>query len=273
MTDNRDEPDKYLFSGAVLEPYTFLLLWADSSEGALGFKLDNEGGEVGLRGPDGQMSVVTYGVPSADFSVARSSDCCEGSACLGWSFRGTPGTTNDPTTTVVPYVSTGSTWKYLDTGVDPGADWVSPTFDDSAWLGGAGPLGYGDTHQVTVLGYGGVDTTKYTTAWFRLTFDNPVAPVPLALTAGVLRDDGAVVYLNGSEVWRTNMPDGVVTADTIASTSAGSGDETAYWEGSLDPAVLLPGTNTLAVEVHQFSRDSSDLGFDLTLTATFAGAL
>jgi hypothetical protein len=39
-----------------------------------------------------------------------------------------------------------------------------------------------------------------------------------------------------------------------------------HWERRwLDPSALRPGRNTLAVEVHQSSRASSDLSFDLRL--------
>jgi hypothetical protein len=81
----------------------------------------------------------------------------------------------------------------------------------------------------------------------------------------LLRDDGAVVYLNGVEVARSNLPSGTLTDATLASASVGAPDETTYWSYSIDPALLQSGSNTLAVELHQASVDSSDLGFDLTL--------
>ncbi len=67
---------------------------------------------------------------------------------------------------LVPF---GDTWNYLDTGVDPGATWTDAGFDDSAWLAGAGELGYGDS-QATEIGYGGDSANKHITSWFRRTF-------------------------------------------------------------------------------------------------------
>ena len=39
-----------------------------------------------------------------------------------------------------------------------------------------------------------------------------------------MRDDGAVVYLNGTEVFRSNMPTGTITYTTLASTTVGGTD-------------------------------------------------
>ena len=40
-----------------------------------------------------------------------------------------------------------------------------------------------------------------------------------ALSLKLLRDDGAVVYLNGTEVYRNNMPSGSISSSTLASSS------------------------------------------------------
>lgn len=270
ITDDRLEPDKHMFEGGLVIPARgYEVLWADEwpSRGIdhLGFKLDVEGGEIALYAPDGRGSIVTYGPMSADFSVARVPDCCTGDACFAYDFRGSPGASNvEPVYADVPLLAAGSTWKYWDAGTSPGDGWASAGFDDSAWAIGAGPLGYGDTHQVTTIGYGGVDAAKHITTWFRTTVDAPAITLA-TLTIGLLRDDGAVVYLNGVEVVRDNLPEGEITAATLASGSVGSADETAYWEYELDPAAIQGGTNTIAVELHQAASTSSDLGFDLSL--------
>src|SRR6266496_4393275 len=58
-------------------------------------------------------------------------------------------------------ITSGATWKYLDTGVDPGTAWRGPGFDDSSWASGAAQLGFGDGDEVTVIRSGIV------TAYFR----------------------------------------------------------------------------------------------------------
>ena len=79
----------------------------------------------------------------------------------------------------------------------------------------------------------------------------------------LLRDDGAVVYLNSNEVFRSNMPGGVIGYRTLASAAVGGGDELAWYSTNVSPARLTAGLNVLAVEIHQNSTNSSDLGFDL----------
>ena len=122
------------------------------------------------------------------------------------------------------------------------------------------------SHQVTTVSYGGVDTAKYITTWFRTTFDAPPRALD-TLTLSLLRDDGARIYLNGSEIVRDNLPEGDLTDDTLSTASVGGADETAYWSFTLDPTLVETGSNTLAVEIHQSAADSSDLGFDLALEA------
>ena len=63
-----------------------------------------------------------------------------------------------------------------------------------------------------------------------------------------MRDDGAVVYLNGVEVHRANMPGGAVSFTTAASTALGGADESTFFETALSPSALVEGTNVLAVE-------------------------
>ncbi len=82
----------------------------------------------------------------------------------------------------------------------------------------------------------------------------------------MIRDDGAVVYLNGVEVYRDNMPSGPVDSETLASSGVTGGAEAAWVVVTLPVAAIVSGENVLAVEVHQVHRTSSDLSFDATLT-------
>jgi len=84
----------------------------------------------------------------------------------------------------------------------------------------------------------------------------------------VLRDDGAIAFLNGVEVFRSNMPVGAVNYLTYAPTVAAGADETTtFYATNVSPALLVNGTNVLAVEIHQSNATSTDLSFDLELTA------
>ena len=101
-------------------------------------------------------------------------------------------------------VAAGSVWKYRDDGSDQGTAWRAATFDDAAWASGPAQLGYGDGDEATLVGFGGNPNAKYVTTYFRRTFtvSNPASFASLHLR--LLRDDGAVVYVNGAEVFRSN---------------------------------------------------------------------
>lgn len=172
-----------------------------------------------------------------------------------------------PANTLV-LVDRGAAWRYLDTGVNPPATWFSRAFNDNAWLGGIAQFGYGDGDEATVVSYGSSAVNKFITTYFRHTFNLASTSSIRALTLRLLRDDGAVVYLNGVEVFRSNMPAGPLTYTTPALGAVPPSDENNfYYSVALDPARLLNGANVLAVEVHQSAATSSDLSFDLQLLA------
>src|SRR6476646_6199368 len=121
-------------------------------------------------------------------------------------------------------VPAGSVWKYRDDGSDQGTAWRAVAFDDAAWASGPAQLGYGDGDEATLVGFGGNPSAKYVTTYFRRTFSvsNPASVASLHLR--LLRDDGAVVYVNGAEVFRSNMPAGTIGYATLASTAIGGVD-------------------------------------------------
>ena len=158
-----------------------------------------------------------------------------------------------------------SAWRYLDTGVDPGATWTNLGFNDATWTTGLAQLGYGEGDETTVIGFGPDINNRHITSWFRHAWlvDDPGAFSSLQLR--LLRDDGAVVYLNGTEVARQNMPAGSITAVTLASAAVGGADETTFFNTSVSAGALVAGTNIIAVEIHQATTNSSDVSFDLQL--------
>jgi hypothetical protein len=162
-------------------------------------------------------------------------------------------------------VPTGSTWKYLDDGSDKGTLWREAGFDDSGWSSGLAQLGYGDGDESTVLGFGPDPNNKFITTYFRHTFNVSDPSQFNYLHLRLLRDDGAVVYLNGAEIKISNMPDVTIGFLTRATSGVANGAEDTYYEDYLSGSYLSPGTNVLAVEIHQVSGTSSDISFDLEL--------
>ncbi len=174
-------------------------------------------------------------------------------------------------------VNEGATWKYLDNGTNQGTAWSGTAFDDSAWASGPAELGYGDGDEATLVDCGpndpGCTSANYITTYFRHTFDVPDSSLFSGLNLRLLRDDGAVVYLNGVEIWRTNMPAGSVTYTTLASSAVGGTDETTFYSpAALLANTLVDGANVLAVEIHQSGAASSDISFDLELTGVPSGS-
>ncbi|MDQ3061910.1 MAG: fibronectin type III domain-containing protein, partial [Acidobacteriota bacterium] len=111
---------------------------------------------------------------------------------------------------------------------------------------------------------------KYITTYFRKSFNFNGQTDFNNLTLDILRDDGAVVYLNGAEVYRTNMPSGAIGYRTTATTAIGGTDETTFLQTTVSPSLLVAGNNVLAVEIHQANATSSDISFDFDLVGQTA---
>ena len=163
-------------------------------------------------------------------------------------------------------IGAGATWKYLDNNTRP-ANWETSGFNDASWSSGSAVLGYGTITGSTVsttVSYGSNSSAKYPTTYFRKTF-NTTASFAGGLDLELLCDDGAIVYINGTEVLRYNMPSSGVGHTTYASSTISGSDEGDYTTYNVSASVLVSGTNTVAVEVHNRSGSSSDLGFDLSI--------
>gem|GEM_PF-3656690 len=164
-----------------------------------------------------------------------------------------------------PLIPTGAVWKFLDNGTDQGTAWQGNLFDDSGWSQGAAQLGYGDGDEATMVGFGPDSANKFITTYFRRLFLVPSTNDILSLKARILQDDGAVVYLNGTEVFRGNLPTGAIASSTRAILSV----ENQVVDFEIPPALLSSGPNVLAVEMHQQSPVSADISFDFSLVAEF----
>lgn len=163
-------------------------------------------------------------------------------------------------------IPAGSVWSFLDDGTDQGSEWREMAFSGLGWGQGAAELGYGDGDEVTVVSFGGVPTSRLITTYFRTTFMVADPSVYDAFTLKLLRDDGAVVFLNGVEIRRDNLPTGPIGYTTLASAALGVPAEATFYETVHAASFLGVGLNTLAVEVHQANATSSDVSFNLELT-------
>ena len=175
-----------------------------------------------------------------------------------------PSTTN--------YLVTGDTWRFLDDGTDQGTAWREVSYDDSTWDSGPSQLGYGDGDEAKLVGFIDTDpgtngTQKNATTYFRTTVDITDPSIFGDFSLNYLYDDGTVVYVNGAEVARENLP----LAPAYNQFATGTDGDNATKTITLAPNMFLSGTNTIAVEVHQDGAVSSDISFDLTLTGNPPG--
>ena len=94
--------------------------------------------------------------------------------------------------------------------------------------------------------------------------DDPTSVTNLVLM--LRRDDGVVVYLNGTGIFTNNLPAGPIGYQTYATNIVGNADESTFYSQNVNAALLVSGINVLAAEIHQVNTNSSDIIFDLELT-------
>ncbi|OLT41874.1 hypothetical protein BJF86_02375 [Serinicoccus sp. CNJ-927] len=168
----------------------------------------------------------------------------------------------EPVTSTVIERDASWSWYY---GADaPGADWLEAAGDRAGWESGAAPLGFGFSGVATDIDIDGPTQDRPRAAYFVREFEVEDADRVVSLVLDSVADDGAVFYVNGTEVTRQNMRDGDVTHFTYAPSARRR-------EVALnDPVVvevpvdlLVDGTNVVAVESHVNYRGTRDLSFDL----------
>ncbi|MFT5109948.1 MAG: hypothetical protein ACI9UA_005600 [Pseudoalteromonas tetraodonis] len=161
------------------------------------------------------------------------------------------------------YMSTGHAWNFLDDGSDQGTAWRAIEFDDAAWESGPSQLGYGGDGEATLVSFGGDSNSKFATTYYRTTVDIPDPSIFVNFLIRLRYDDAAAVYLNGNEIIRTsNLPTNATFGQYATSNAS---NETAWFDFTFPTTSFNVGTNTLAVEIHQGGRTSSDTRMDMVV--------
>ncbi len=187
----------------------------------------------------------------------------EAKAPAGYTFTGWK-KSSAATNTLIDW---NSDWKYYDKGAQNSIIWRSINFNDTSWSTGESPLGYKTPGIKTTVGYGTNANQKNPTTYFRKTVSlnkTPSADDLFILDYQV--DDGFVIYVNGKEAGRVNMPTGSISYNTYSSSYAA----TDPIEGTLELQASLfhSGSNVIAVEVHNNSATSTDLYWAAQLNTT-----
>ncbi len=176
-------------------------------------------------------------------------------APVGYQFKGWR---TGSTTTSKEIFGSGTTWRYYDQGSLDNADWTAFNTSASNWGTGKTPIGYGKNQTTETA-------QNLSCYYFRKTFaiseevkENDEFILDFTI------DDGCIVYVNGVEAGRYNMPSGTVNYNTFASSYAQNNpDESSM---TLKGSLFKRGTNIIAVEVHNNSATSTDILWDATLT-------
>jgi hypothetical protein len=192
---------------------------------------------------------------------------------------GVPATSSNAVVSITPppvtlLGLTNHVWKYNQSNTDLGVAWRGVVYnDDASWPQGRGMHAFENQAAInpltnTVLSLTNNSLAQTPTFYFRTQFIFTNDASLIALVATNYFDDGAIIYLNGVEALRFNMPAGNVAHNTLALAANPQG-EGVFMISNLPPTLLVQGTNTIAVEVHQNSLTSSDIAFGLSLAAVF----
>lgn len=163
--------------------------------------------------------------------------------------------------------------------------WGTPSYNDSSWSTGSGPIGYDTSSQnpytlgtnLSSMQYN--QLSVYMRTSFTLTAGQLASISQLQLTFDY--DDGYIAYLNGEEISRNNMgTEGTFVAHNTGADSTHNGTEDNGGTFSpttiiVDHTDLVVGENILSGQVHNSEIDSSDLILYMQLgdgTTTFVSS-
>lgn len=143
------------------------------------------------------------------------------------------------------WVAAGAGWKYRQDGLDQTlTPWRQTNYYDGFWNQGATPVGFGNGGEATVL-----SATQHVTYYFRTTVQADRRPLSLQVRSRF--DDGAIVYLNGTEAARDNLAADPVSFTSRAATARSGSAENNWISLAIGTTNAVIGGNTIAVEVHQ----------------------
>ena len=188
--------------------------------------------------------------------------------------NGSYGINIDVDNTVTTLYNYGVSWKYWDANSRP-VNWETVAFVDVAWPSANAQFGWGQatpSPNVTCLNSGctsscpsppGGCSTRTPAYYFR----KVVSITPSSYTAirlNLKRNDGVVIYVNGTERARDNMPAGAIAHGTYSTAPIAPGTAENYTI-DLSPSYFVSGNNTIAVEIHSDKAKAADVTFDMQI--------
>ena len=281
--------------GTIVDPGSYLVIAKSPVGGQLGpffGSLDNGGERLRLINHSGRlMDLLDYGdsgrwpvvADGSGATLAKRDPYTSNKPPERWTrsseLGGTPGSGNFPSqpptgSTVLPLLDSANSWRFHQSGFAAPPAWARQVHPSGVndWETGPGPIAFEPAlgNQIgTTLRWPGENNPYVTTYYFETEFILSAAQQAgtRSLRLRHLLDDGAIFYLNGEEVYRSNMPEGQAQPNTLAT----SGVEAAWSPDiTISPAALAPGSNRISVEVHQESVTSGDIVLGLELDAVLA---
>ena len=161
-------------------------------------------------------------------------------------------------------VDSGSSWVYRVGSDRAESEWKTRSWLGGAWSRGKAPLGAGSVNVETEVNtFFGTPMSIYARKDVTLTKEQAQQYLKLTTYA----DDGTVVYVNGKEVARKNMPQGRISANTPA-TQRPESQNAQLFSVDVPAEYLREGRNAIAVEVHANSHWSNNISFDMQVIST-----
>ena len=173
-------------------------------------------------------------------------------------------------------------WRYKGGGTNLDAiAWKDLAYGEPGWLTGNAALGFGASPPVrntaipenNTAGGGGPAGARYPTLYFRKVVNIADPGIYAGFRIRSKFDDAIVIWINGTEAYRNNITANPAYATLATTAIANNGGD--IYTTVVSSSLFVPGNNIIAVEIHQNTLTSSDLFFDMELTAltTITGTL
>ncbi len=155
-------------------------------------------------------------------------------------------------------------WKVYKGLNEPDSKWTKSGYADHIWQAGVVPFGVKEDANAFVI----PGKSAY---YFRNQFEVVQPGIFDSLRFQITYEAGVVCYLNGSEIFRAQMPEGIPGYSTNANSCTVAGNrKSAIF--SVPARNIRKGKNVVAVEVHTVSENRNDIFFNLNCEPVFTNA-